>query len=72
MKFKERSLKTMRLYVSILLDFILHSELIIANYDRFKEQYKHYSRSSAALMLNLSLNFGSVDQGSSHSLALLP
>ena len=55
----------MRLYVSILLDYILHSELIITNNDRFEEQYKHYSYSSAALMLNLSLNFRSVDQGSS-------
>jgi len=62
----------MRLDISFLRDFILHSEFIITNYDRFKEQCKHYSHSSAALMLNLPLNFGSVDQGSSLSLALLP
>ena len=43
--------------------YYLHSEIIITNYDRFKEQYKHYSHSSVALMLNLPLNFGSVDQG---------
>ena len=62
----------MRLYIPFLRDFILHSEFIITNYDRFKEQYKHYSHSSAALILNLPLNFGFVDQGSSLSLALLP
>ena len=44
----------------------------IYHYKLLKEQYKHYSHSSAALMLNLPLNFGSVDQGSSLSLALLP
>ena len=69
MKFKERY---MRVYISLLHDFILHLEFIITNYDRVEEQYKHYSHSSAALMLNLPLNFGSVDQGSSLSLALLP
>ena len=58
----------MRVYISFLRDFILHLEFIITNYDRFKEQYKHYSHSSAALMLNLPLNFGFVDQGSSFSL----
>ena len=69
MQFKERC---MRVYISFLRDFILHLEFIITNYDLFKEHYKHYSYSSAALMLNLPLNFGSVDQGSSLSLALLP
>ena len=67
MKFKERS---MRVYISFLRDFILQLEFIITNYDRFKEQYTHYNHSSAAPMLNLPLNFGSVDQGSSLSLAL--
>ena len=62
----------MRVYISLLHDFILHLEFIITNYDRVEEQYKHYSHSSAALMLNLPLNFGFVDQGSSLSLALLP
>ena len=62
----------MRIYIFFLRDFIFRLEFIITNYDRFKEQYKHYSHSSAELMLNLPLNFGSVDQGSNLSLALLP
>ena len=62
----------MRVYISLLRDFIFRLEFIITNYDRVEEQYKHYSHYSAALMLNLPLNFGSVDQGSSLSLALLP
>ena len=54
MKFKERSI---RVYISFLRDFIFRLEFIITNYDRVEEQYKHYSHSSAALMLNLPLNF---------------
>ena len=69
MKFKERY---MRIYISSWRDLILHLEFIITNYDHFKEQYKHYSHSSAVLMLNLPLNLGFVDQGSSLSLTLLP
>ena len=62
----------MRVYIFFLRDFIFRLEFISTNYDRVEEQYKHYSHSSAALMLNLPLNFGFVDQGSSLSLALLP
>ena len=49
----------MRVYIFFLRDFIFRLEFIITNYDRVEEQYKHYSHSSAALMLNLPLNFGS-------------
>ena len=60
MKFKERSSKTMRLYVSILLDFILHSELIITNYDRFKELYTAISRKVVGKIVHATIPKGNL------------